>query len=95
MKDTFGAIKTVQIAGRSFLIASLPALEAQGHLLSTAQDAGLLEVAEAVALIREALSMDDDHWLYGRCNVIVDRNDQVLARVVEILPTMDQPKSPS
>ena len=34
MKDTFGAIKTFQIADRSFLIASLPALEAQGFPLS-------------------------------------------------------------
>jgi chorismate-pyruvate lyase len=41
-------------------------------------------------VIREAFGLREPRALYGRCNVLLDPSQNVLARVVEILPPADR-----
>jgi hypothetical protein len=40
----------------------------------------------ADAVIREAFGLPGPSTLYGRCNVLSDSSERLLARVVEVLP---------
>lgn len=55
----------------------------------TSSPTGFFEI-DSNGFIREALRMESPELLYGRMNVLRIENDQVMARVVEILPPLPE-----
>jgi len=55
----------------------------------TSSPTGFFEI-DSNGFIREALRMESPERLYGRMNVLRSENDQVIAKVVEILPPLPE-----